>query len=106
MKTLTLLAAILTLTACEKAQTPSDPQHAAAVQTCKDTIEARAVNRKTVNYLKIDVAPAGSATPGQLAASINFSAKSEIGAASTMLARCVTSADGTKLVEITVKDSR
>lgn len=106
MKTLTLLAALFTLSAlaaCGKSQTPSDPLHAVAVQTCKDTIEARAVNRKTVDYLNVDVAPAAA---GQLAASITFSAKSEIGAASTMLARCVTSADGKKLVEITVKDSR
>ena len=107
MKILTLLVASFTLAACGKSQAPSDPLHGAAVQTCKGTIEARAINRKTVDYLKVDVAPAAApATPGQLVASINFSAKNEIGMASTMLARCVTSADGKSLVEITVKDSR
>jgi hypothetical protein len=103
MKYLTLLLAVLTLAACGKSQTPSDPLHAAAVRTCKDIIEVRAVNRKTLDYRTVDVAPAAN---GQLAASINFSAKNEIGIASTMLARCVTSADGKTLVEITVKDSR
>jgi hypothetical protein len=105
MKYLTLLFAMLTLAACEKLQAPSDPLHAAAVRTCKDTIESRAVNRKTLDYRKVDVAP-GTAPGAQLIATINFSAKNEIGIASTMLARCVTSADGKTLMEITVKDSR
>jgi hypothetical protein len=105
MKNLTLLLAVLTLAACGKSQTPSDPLHAAAVRTCKDIIEARAVNRKTLDYRSVDVAP-GTAPGTQLIATINFSAKNEIGIASTMLARCVTSADGLKLMEITVKDSR
>jgi|CXWL01.2.fsa_nt_gi hypothetical protein len=100
MKFLTLLLTTLALSACGKSQTPSDPLHEAALRTCKDTIEARAINRKTVNYLQVEVAPAGK---GQLAARINFSAKNEIGMAYTMQARCVTSADGKTLAEITVK---
>ena len=106
MKHLTLLAAFLALAGCGKSQTPADPLHAAAVQTCKDTIEGRAINRKTVTYLEIDVVPAAAAPAGQLVASIKFSAKNEIGMASTMLARCVTSADGKALVDITVKSIR
>lgn len=101
MKYLTLLPAMLVLAACGKSQTPADPLHAAAVRTCKDTIEARAVNRKTLDYRSVSVAPA-PAPAGQLIATIDFSAKNEIGIATTMLARCVTSADGKSLVEIGV----
>jgi hypothetical protein len=103
MKYLTLLLAVLTLASCGKSQTPSNPLHAAAAKTCKDTIEARAVNRKTIDYRAVDVAPGAG---GQLVATINFSAKNEIGMASTMLARCVTNDNGQLLAEITVKESR
>ncbi len=98
MKYLTLLLAVSTLAACEKTQAPSDPLHAAAVNTCKATIESRAVNRKTLDYLSVDVKPG----TGQLVATIDFSAKNEIGMASRMLARCVTSADGKSVVDIAV----
>ena len=98
MKYLTLLMTGLMLAACGKSQTPSDPLHAAAVNTCKATIESRAIDRKTVSYLKIDVKPAA----GQLVSMIDFSAKNEIGIAATMQARCVTSADGKSLIDIAV----
>ncbi len=99
MKFLTLMAAVFGLAACDKAQAPSDPLHAVALQTCKGNIESRAINRKTVNYLATSVAPEA----GKLVASLTFSAKNEIGSASTMVARCVTSADGKTLVDILVK---
>lgn len=101
MKYLTLLLAVLSLASCGKSQTPDDPLQAAAVRTCKDTIEARAVNRKTLDYRSVSVAP-GTAPAGQLVATIDFSAKNEIGIATSMLARCVTSADGKSLVDISV----
>ena len=101
MKRLILLLAVLTLAACGKAQTPADPLHAAAVRTCKDTIEGRAVNRNTVDYHSVTVAPAAG-PGGKLLATIDFSAKNEIGMATSMQARCVTSADGKALLDIGV----
>jgi hypothetical protein len=98
MKYLTLLLAVLSLASCGKTGAPSDPLHAAAINTCKGTIEARAINRKTIDYRTVDVKPGAN----QLVVSIDFSAKNEIGMASTMLARCVTSADGKVLVDIAV----
>jgi uncharacterized lipoprotein NlpE involved in copper resistance len=99
MKFLTLMAVVFALAACDKAQAPFDPLHATALQTCKGNIESRAVNPKTVTYLRSSVAPEA----GKLVASITFSAKNEIGSGSTMVARCVTSADGKALVDIVVK---
>ena len=101
MNKLILLAAVLALAACEKAQTPSDPLHAAATKTCKDTIEARAINRKSLDYLSVAVAPSAK---GELDVTINVSAKNEIGMASNLLANCVVSANGKTLVGITVND--
>ena len=101
MKYLTLAAAVLVLASCGKSQTPSDPLHAAAAQTCKDTIEARAINRKSLDYRSVAVAPSAK---GELNVTINVSAKNEIGIASNLLADCVVSADGKTLVGITVKD--
>ena len=98
MKYLTFLMTGLILAACGKSQTPSDPLHAVAVNTCKATIESRAINPKTVSYLGVDVKPGAA----QLISTIDFSAKNEIGIAATMQARCVTSADGKSLVDIAV----
>lgn len=105
MKNLTLLLiAALALTACGKSGAPADPLHAVAQRTCMDTIEARAINRKSIDYLSED--PVAKTASGQLDVSIKFSAKNEIGRASTMLARCVVSADGKSLVDIAVKTIR
>jgi hypothetical protein len=98
------LVSVLALTACDKISAPADPLHAAAQRTCKDTIEARAIDRKTIDYLSDD--PVAKTANGQLDVSIKFSAKNEIGRASTMLARCVVSADGKALADITVKTIR
>jgi len=110
MKQLITLLSVLALSACGKAgapAAPASPLDTAARRTCMDTIEARAINRNSIDYL------AGGASPvvpnsanGQLDLSIKFSAKNEIGMASTLLARCLVSPDGKKLLEITVKDSR
>ena len=100
MKYLTLLAVLCALSACGKSQMPSDPLHAAATQTCKATIESRAINRNSLTYLSVAVAPSPK---GELNVTISVSAKNEIGMASTLLADCVVSADGKSLVGITVK---
>ena len=107
MKLLTLFLALLALSSCGKVLTPADPLHAAAEQTCKATIEGRAINRKTVDYSSVAVTPAAAPAPkGQLSVAINFSAKNEIGMASWMLANCSVSADGKTLVAINVKQTR
>ncbi len=103
MRYLTLLLLAFALGACGKSGTPSDPLHAAAAQTCKTTIEARATNRKSLDYLSVDVTPAA---PGKLNVAIALSAKNEIGMASRLQARCIVSADGKSLLDITVKDVR
>jgi len=104
MKKLILLAAVA-LAACGKTAAPDSPQDAAARQTCKNTIEARAINRSTVAYLGDDK-PVAKNAKGELDVSLKFSAKNEIGIASTMQAQCTVSADGKTLVAIAVKDSR
>ena len=104
MKSLMVLLA-LALAACGKVGAPADPLDAAARRTCMNTIESRAVNRDSLAYLENDT-PAVKNAKGQLELSIKFSAKDEIGKASTMLARCIVSADGKTLAEIAVKDSR
>lgn len=103
MKTLLLLLAIA-LAGCGKSG-PTDPLHAAARQTCTKTIESRAINPKSIAYLSDDPAVVKNAK-GQLEASIKFSAKNEIGGASTMIATCTVSADGQNLVDIAVKTIR
>ncbi len=107
MKNLTLLAAVLSLAACEKISAPVDPLHDAARRTCKNNIESRAVNPKTVNYLSTNAThPVTKTAKGELDFSIRFSVKNEIGSGSTLLAHCVVSADGKTLVAINVKDTR
>jgi hypothetical protein len=98
MKYLLLIPTIIALTACGKSTTPADPLHAMAVDTCKATIASRATNIRTLNYRSVDVKPG----QGQLIVSIDFSAANEVGLTSSMLARCVTSADGKALVDIAV----
>jgi len=104
MKKLILIAAI-GLTACGKTAAPVDPLHAAARRTCMETIESRAVNRSSITYFS-DNAPVSKNAKGQLDVSVKFSAKNEIGMASTLLARCTVSADAKTLVDIAVKESR
>ncbi len=104
MKKLILIFAIA-LTACGKTSAPESPLDAAARRTCMDTIEARAINRNSVSYSG-DNAPAVKNAKGQLTFALKFSAKSEIGMATTMVAQCVVTADGKSLVEIAVKESR
>ena len=104
MKKLMLLLAIA-VTACGKTAAPVSPLDAAARRTCMDTIESRAIDRKTVAYSSDD--PAVAKDPkGQLVVSIKFSAKNEIGMASTMQAKCTVSPDGKSLVDIAVKEGR
>lgn len=104
MKKLLFIIAI-GLSACGKTAAPVSPQDAAARRTCMDTIESRATNRKSVSYMSDD-APVAKNAKGELDVSVKFSAKNEIGMASTMLARCIVSPDGKTLVEIAVKESR
>lgn len=104
MKKLILIAAIV-LTACGKTAAPVNPLDAAARRTCMDTIEARATNRSSISYLSDDV-PVAKNAKGQLDVSIKFSAKNELGMASTLLARCTVSADAKTLLDIAVKESR
>ncbi len=104
MKKLAILFSVA-LVACGKAAAPADPLHAAAITTCKNTIASRAVNRNSITYIGNDT-PIGKDAKGQLNVSIKFSAKNEIGMASTMQAQCVVSPDGKSLVDIAAKESR
>ena len=104
MKKLMFLAVIV-LAGCGKTGTPASPLDAAARRTCMDTIESRAINRKSVDYANEDPAITKDAK-GQLLVSIDFSAKNEIGMASRMVAKCVVSPDGKTLVDIAVKETR
>ena len=103
MKKLLFLCA-LALAGCSKSSAPASPLDTAARRTCMDTIEARAINRNSVAYRSDDPAVSKDAK-GQLAVSIKFSAKNEIGMATTMVAKCTVSADGKTLVDIAVKES-
>jgi hypothetical protein len=104
MKALLFLCSIA-LVGCGKSAAPLSAQDVAAYRTCKDTIEGRAITRDSVNY-RSDDTPASKNAKGQLEVSVKFSAQNELRQVSTMLARCVTSADGSSLVDIAVKESR
>jgi hypothetical protein len=104
MKKLMFVFAIV-LAGCGKTAAPVSPLDAAAARTCMDTIEARAINRKSVSY-NSDPAPASKNAKGQLEVGIKFSAKNEIGMASSMQALCTVSPDGKTLVDISVKETR
>ena len=104
MKKLMFLFA-LTLAGCGKSAAPADPLEAAARSTCMATIESRAINRNSISY-SADGARAGKNAKGQIEIDLKFSAKNEIGMASTMLAHCVVSPDGKALVDISVKEPR
>ena len=93
---------VIALTACGKTSAPESPLDAAARRTCMDTIESRAISRKSVSYLSNDT-PVAKKANGQLEVSIKFSAKNETGMASTMQAKCTVSPDGKSLVNIAVK---
>ena len=97
---------LLTVGACSKAPTPASPLDTAARRTCMDTIESRAVNRNSIAYDTKDEGPVVHQASGELELTIKFSAKNEIGSASSLQAQCRVSADGKKLVDIKVKDSR
>ena len=101
MKRLMVLLAISLVAGCGKTSAPADPLDAAARRTCMNTIESRAVNRDSLAYIENDT-PATRNPKNELEFSIKFSAKDEIGKASTMVARCTVSADGKKLVNIAV----
>lgn len=106
MKATSLLCILFALTACGKSGPADTPVEAAARRTCMDTIESRAINKKTVTYLGPDTAVGHSEPNGQLEVSIKFSAKNEIGMASTVMATCTVSADGKSLVAIRSKNTR
>lgn len=96
---------IVALAGCGKPGAPVSPLEASARRTCMDTIEARATNKKSISYQSDDPAITKDAK-GQMDVSIKFSAKNEIGMASTMVAKCVVSPDGKTLVDIAVKETR
>lgn len=100
-----LFLLVLALAGCGKTAATTSPLDAAARRTCTDTIESRAVNRSSISYASDDPAIVKSAQ-GQLEVAIKFSAKNEIGMASTMMARCTVSPDGKTLVAIAVKEGR
>ncbi len=100
-----LLALVLTVAGCSEKAAPLSALDQTARQTCMSVIEARAVNRKSISYLGDVVAPVKDAK-GQLTVLLKFSAKNEIGMASTMVAQCLVSADGKSMVDIVVKEGR
>lgn len=106
MKTITPLLLLLTLAACGKTPTPASPLDTAARRTCMDVIESRAVNRNSIAYESKDETPVVHQANGELDVSIKFSAKNEIGSASSLQAQCRVSADGKTLVDIKVQDRR
>ena len=106
MKTPSLLLIVLALASCAKSGASDTPVEAAARRTCMATIEGRATKPESIIYHE-NSQPVGHTLPnGQLDVTIKFSAKNEIGMASTMSAKCVLSADGKTLAEIQVKDAR
>lgn len=106
MKYAPLLLLALVLTACGKTEAPANPVDAVARRTCMDTIEARATNPKSIAYAKDEQAVGRSKPDGKLDVIIKFSAKNELGIASSLVASCVVSADGKTLADIQVKDGR
>lgn len=100
-----LFIVTLALTACGKTAAPVSALDTAARRTCMDTIESRAINRNSVAYIG-DQAPVSKTAKGQLDVPVKFSAKNEIGMATSMLAHCTVSPDGKTLVDIAVKESR
>jgi hypothetical protein len=106
MKKLFFLSLIV-LTGCGKSGASDSPLEAAARRTCMDTIESRAVNKNSISYRSDDTkSPVNKASDGQLDLTLKFSAKNEQGMASSLVARCVVSADGKKLVNIDVREGR
>lgn len=78
-----------------------------AIHTCWDAIEESATNRSSVEFHSFTSPPVvRKMTNGQLDVFVKFSAKNGFGSESTSIARCVVSADGATLVEITAQDSR
>ena len=104
MKTRMFLCAIA-LVGCGKLAAPVDPAEAAARSTCMATIESRAINRNSVSY-SANATHAVKNAKGQIEIDLRFSAKNEIGMASTMFAHCVVSPDGKTLRDIAVKEPR
>ena len=105
MKKLMLLLPVLLMAACGKTQAPDNPVDAAVRRTCMNTIESRAINRKSISYQSDDGRPPVTRNgKGNLEVSIKFSAKNEIGLASSLMAKCSVSPDGKSLAEIAVTD--
>ena len=78
-----------------------------ATHTCWDAIEESATNRSSVEFHSFTSPPVvRRITNSQLEVFVKFSAKNGFGSESTSIARCVVSADGATLVEITAQDSR
>ena len=104
MKTWMFLCA-LALAGCGKSAALVDPAEASARSTCMATIESRAINRNSVSYSADDTRAVKNGK-GQIGIDLKFSAKNEIGMASTMLAHCVVSPGGKSLLDIAVKEPR
>lgn len=99
-----LLLSLVALAGCSKMGDAETPLEAAARRTCMDTIESRAVNKNSISYRDDKKSPVNKASDGQLDLTLKFSAKNEQGMASNLIARCVVSADGKKLVNIDVRE--
>ena len=109
MKNIALLLSVSVLASCGKTGAPAadaSPLDAAARRVCMDTIEGRAIKRDSISYIDGAAVPVVHGANGQLEVTLKFSAKNEIGMASTLVARCLVSADGKKLVDINVKEGR
>jgi|GEM_PF-3219952 len=102
-----LLLPLIVLAGCSKMGAAESPLDLAARRTCMDTIESRAINKNSISYRDDDKkSPVHKASDGQLDLTLKFSAKNEQGMASSLIARCVVSADGKKLVNIDVREGR
>lgn len=102
-----LLLPLIVLAGCSKTGAADSPLEIAARRTCMDTIESRAINKNSISYRDDDKKSAvHKASDGQLDLTLKFSAKNEQGMASSLIARCVVSADGKKLINIDVREGR
>jgi len=100
------LLSLICLAGCGKLSAADSPLESAARRTCMDTIESRAVNKNSISYNTDHKSRVNIASDGKLDLTLKFSAKSEQGMASSLVARCVVSADGKKLVDIDVREGR
>jgi len=90
-----------------KTQEPFSEIKTIAIHTCWDAILAGATNKSSVDFKSFTAPPAVKRLPDQsVEVFVKFSAKNGFGAGSNSIARCITSGDGGKLLEITAQDSR